>query len=90
MNTERHLQKNKQTKKELNEHLVRINSPKVVFISEDGSGVVRRTVYDSNSNQLVGLVLPLQPTNGCPKTFSYIATSEEEIRKNMELPQSSL
>lgn len=94
--TDSHIQKNKQAvfegqfrAKELNDYLERIGAPKTVFISEDGSGIVKKVVYDRGSNQLVGILLPLQP-NGCPKPFSYLATSEEEIRRCMELPQSSL
>lgn len=91
------IQNNKQTViegqlrvKELCDHLERINANKMVFLSEDGSGIVQKICYDAKSNQLVGLVLPLQETNGCPKLFSYVATSEEEIRQFMDLPQASL
>lgn len=94
--TDSHIQKNKQIvtegqfrAKELKEYLDRIDAPKKVFLSEDGSGIAQKVVYDVNSNQLVGLLLPLQQ-NGCPKTFSYLATSEEEIRRCMTLPKSTL
>lgn len=75
---------------ELSEHLKKIGAPNSVFLSEDGSGIVKKIVYDVKSNQLVGIVPPLDPINGSPKIFSYMANSEEEIRKFFELPQSSL
>lgn len=74
---------------ELCTHLERIGAPKIVFLSEDASGIVQNVVFDVKTNQLIGLVAPLQPKNGCPKMFSYLATSEDEIKRCMELPESS-
>lgn len=73
---------------ELKEHLDRTNSSKVVFLSEDGSGIVRRIVYDGKTNQLIGLVLPFNESNGIPKFFSFVANSREDIENYMKLPQS--
>lgn len=73
--------------KDLKDHLVKINASNTVFLSEDGSGIVRRVVYDSKTNQLVGLVLPLE--NGMPKQFTYLATSKDRITQFMEQPKSS-
>lgn len=75
---------------QLARHLERTNSPKAVFLSEDGSGVVQKIVFDSHSNQLVGLVLPFNENNGMPKLFSYQAKSEEAIKKHMNMPLSTL
>lgn len=75
---------------ELVDHLERTNAPKSVFLSEDASGVVQKVVYDVHSNQLVGLVLPFNNLNGMPKMFSFEAQSVEDIKKNMQLPQSTL
>lgn len=74
----------------MKEHLEKIKSPDTVFLSEDGSGVVRKVVYDVKTNQLIGLVLPLNAENGIPKAFSYIATTHDTINQLMELPKSSL
>lgn len=93
---EHNLQRNKRRiiegqlrSKELNEYLQRIGGPKSVFLSEDGSGIVKKVVCDTISNQLVGLVLPTG-SNGCPIPYSYSADSEEAIKRSMELPQSAL
>lgn len=74
---------------QLVKHLERINAPKAVFLSEDGSGIVKRVVYDSHTNQLIGLVLPLNKKNGMPELFTYQAKSREAIQQLMELPQST-
>lgn len=66
------------------------NSPKSVFLSEDGSGVIKKNFYDARSNQLVGLVLPFNETNGMPKLFSFEAKTAADIEKYVQLPQSHL
>lgn len=76
--------------KELSEHLEKIKAPKQVFLSEDASGLVRRIVYDVKTDQLIGLVLPLNSENGLPQMFSFIATSEDMINTLMQKQQSSL
>lgn len=75
---------------QLVKHLERTKSPNAVFLSEDGSGVVRKVVYDSRTNQMVGLVLPFDDTTGMPQPFSFQAKSEAAIRQFMELPQATL
>lgn len=59
-------------------------------MSEDGSGVIKKIVYDARSNQLVGLVLPFNETNGMPKLFSFEAKTAADIEKYVQLPQSHL
>lgn len=76
--------------KQLAKYLEDINSPKYVFLSEDASGVVQKVVYDVSTNQLVGLVLPLNEINGMPKMFTYEAKSAEEIERFLKLQQSTL
>lgn len=71
-------------------HLERSNSPKAVFLSEDASGIVKKIVHDSSSNQLVGLVWPFSNSNGMPQTFSFKATSADAIKQCIALPKSSL
>lgn len=75
---------------ELVAHLERTNSPKSVFLSEDATGIVQKVIYDARSNQLIGLVLPLNDLNGMPKMFSFGAQSAEQIEKYMQLPQCTL
>lgn len=75
---------------QLSRYLEITNSPKSVFLSEDGSGVIKKIVYDSHSNQLIGLVLPTSEKNGMPIICSFKADSAELIKKHMEEPLSTL
>lgn len=75
---------------QLVKHLEQTNSQKKVFLSEDGSGIVKKIVYDSRTNQLIGLVLPFNTTNGMPMPFTFQAQSPETIKRYMEMPQSTL
>lgn len=71
------------------QYLEKTGSPRTVFLAEDGSGIVKKVTYDSHSNQLVGLVLPINANNGMPISYSYKANSAEEIKKHLEQPQST-
>lgn len=75
---------------QLVDYLERTNSQKSVFLSEDGSGIIKKIVFDPHSNLLIGLVLPINAKSGMPITFSYKAESAEMIKKHIEQPQSSL
>lgn len=75
---------------QLVEHLERTKSPKSIFLSEDGSGIIKKVVYDSRTNQLIGLVLPINKKNGMPITCAFKAESAEMIKRHMEQPQSTL
>lgn len=75
--------------KQLATYLNEIKCPKYVFLSEDATGIVQKVSYDVYSNQLVGLVLPINASNGMPKMFSFEAKSAEDIEKYLKLPQSS-
>lgn len=74
----------------MNEYLDEIKAPKQIFLSEDASGIVQNVTYDAYSNQLVGLVLPFNESNGIPTMFSFDAKSAEDIEKYLKLPQSKL
>lgn len=76
--------------KELALYLEKTNSAKTIFLSEDASGIVKKIVYDSHSNQLIGLVLPIDKKNGMPITCTFKAESAELIRQHLQQPQSSL
>lgn len=76
--------------KELALYLEKTNSPKTIFLSEDGSGIVKKIVYDSHSNQLIGLVLPVDAKNGMPITYTFKAESAELIKKHLQQSQSHL
>lgn len=75
---------------QLLKHLQQTNAQKKVFLSEDASGIVKKIVYDSRNNQLIGLVLPLNGKNGMPQTLNFQAKSAETIKQYMDMPQSTL
>lgn len=51
-------------------HLKKLQAPPKVWLSEDASGIVQKAVFDSFSNQLVGLVLPVNNESGMPIPFT--------------------
>ena len=68
---------------ELLMHLNLYKSSKVVTIGEDATRVIARVEYDSESNRLVGFVLP-GDEEGLPISSSFIATSFESIKKSFQ------
>lgn len=74
---------------ELSVYLEKINAPKIVWLSEDGTGINSKVVYDSSTNQLVGIVLPLDG-KGMPICLSFRANSINDIESHMEKSKSSL
>lgn len=76
---------------ELSEYLKKLNAPKEVWICEDGSGIISKVSYDSQTNQLIGLVLPTDRTTGMPISFSFVPQSMLEIERQIEeSPKSTL
>lgn len=67
---------------ELADYLKKVNAPMQVWLSEDGSGVVSKVQYDSTTNQLVGLVLPMDK-KGMPISFSFTPQSIGDIEKQI-------
>lgn len=63
--------------------------PKIVWISEDGTGIVPKIEHDPHTNQLIGLVLPLDSKSGIPKAYTYLANSAESIQKFSEHEKST-
>lgn len=76
--------------KELKKYLENQNLPNRVWISEDASNLVAKIEFDQNTNQMVGIVLPVDSTTGMPITFSYLARNANEIEKNMKKSMSTL
>lgn len=74
---------------ELAKYLQNTQSPNMVFLSEDATGVVTKVVFDSNSNQLIGIVPPFDE-NGMPELFSFKADSSEQIKHHLKQPKSTL
>lgn len=75
---------------ELKAYLEKIGASNTVWLSEDGSGIVKRAVYDVSSNQLVGLNLPLDENSGMPISSTFVARNLGDIEKHMKKPLSSL
>lgn len=71
-------------------YLDSIGAPKCVWLSEDGSGLVSKVIYDFASNQLIGLNLPLDEHTGMPITHTFEARSLVEIEKHMFEPKCTL
>ena len=68
---------------ELLEHLKNFNTSMVVSIEEDTTQVISRIEYDSETDKLVGFVLPCDQ-NGLPICDSFIASSFETMEKYFE------
>lgn len=75
---------------ELKTYLEKINAPMFVWLSEDGSGIIQKCVYDVKSNKLVGINLPIDPKTGMPVSSKFIAKSLREIEVHMKNPLSYL
>lgn len=71
-------------------YLEKLNAPKIVWISEDASGIVPGVSYHSPSRQLVGLTLPLDAATGMPIHHSFVPSTATEIAKQMSMPKSTL
>lgn len=75
--------------KELATYLEQLKSEKIEWISEDATAIVQKVNYDPVSNQIVGLVLPLDK-NGCPVTLAFKANTANEIQEHMKKQKSSI
>lgn len=75
---------------ELAEYLTRMECPKHVWISEDTTVISSKVTYDPKTNQLVGLVLPINQATGCPKAFTYVALDAECIKEHLIQAQSTV
>lgn len=75
---------------ELSEYLDKVKAKRTVWLSEDGSGIVTKICYDSTSNQMVGLVLPLNTESGMPISFSYMPKSTKDIELFSKAQKSTL
>lgn len=76
--------------KELCEYLERMKCTKHVWLSEDGTAISSKVTFDPKTNQLVGVVLPVDEKTGYPISFTYIATNAETIKKHLMQEKSSI
>lgn len=67
---------------ELAKYLHALNLPPFVALSEDATRVINRIQWDSRTNKIVGVVLPIGK-NGMPITNINYATSAAEIEKSL-------
>lgn len=76
--------------KELAAYLEKLNCQKSVWLSEDATVITAKVTYDPTTNQLIGLVLPLDGATGCPIAFTYIAENAERIKEHLMQPKSTV
>lgn len=62
---------------QLKSYLRERNLPSIVWVSKDATRITGKVQYDSSTNQLVGLVLPLNK-HGMPISYSFLARSAKE------------
>lgn len=76
--------------KELATYLDRMKVSKQVWLSEDATVITSKVTYDPHTNQLVGLVLPIDEITGCPKPFTYLALDAEVIKQHLMESKATL
>lgn len=76
--------------KQLAQYLEDSNVPKSIFLSKDASGILKKIVYDSRSDQMIGLVLPINKKNGMLQTMTFRAESAERMKEYLGRPLSTL
>lgn len=72
---------------ELSKYLDNLKTVKAVWIAEDATAIISKITYDPATNQLVGILLPLNG-NGCPVSFSYLAKYVETMKHYVQLSKS--
>lgn len=68
----------------------KLKAPRQVHIEEDASGIVDKYSYDSSTNQIIGLVLPLDSKTGMPIPFTFTPQSVDEMEDFIKNPKSTL
>lgn len=76
--------------KQLKRFLEVLEVPLRVWLSEDASGIVSKIEFDPQTNQMIGIVLPMDSSTGMPTAFTYLARNAEEIELNMRQNKSTL
>lgn len=74
---------------ELNDYLSKFKLPKVVWLSEDATGISSKIEYDTATSQLIGQVLPIDKRTGIPIPNTYMARSYEEIKEHVSNPSAT-
>lgn len=73
---------------ELKEYLLNLGAENIVWLCEDATGINSKMEYDPKTNQIVGLVLPIDKQSGMPISNSFLAKSVEDIQKYVKNPVS--
>lgn len=76
--------------RELAQYLEKVGAEKNVWLSEDATTIVPRVNYDAATDQIIGLVLPVDKNTGCPITLSYKATSVVEIIEHLKKDKAKM
>lgn len=76
--------------KELLEHLNKFNCSKNIWLAEDASGIIQKIEYDVHTNQLIGLLLPVNSKTGQPIPFSFMANTANNIEMYVKSLLSTL
>lgn len=71
-------------------YLEKFNLKKIVWLCEDATGINAKIEYDSSTNQIVGLVLPINDVTGIPESLTFLANSVDDIKKYTKKPVSKL
>lgn len=75
---------------ELLNYLTELNLELEVWLCEDATGISGKVEYHSLTDQLVGIVLPLNSQTGMPQPFTFMARSVEDMQKYSKEPLSTL
>lgn len=75
--------------KELNLYLEKLNLLKMVWLAEDATHIESRVEFDPHTNQMVGLVQPIDRRTGMPIPYTYLAEDFNSIQVNMKRDKSS-
>lgn len=73
----------------LSEYCDKMNVPRKIWLSEDASGIIPTVAYDPSSNQLIGLVLPINERTGMPITFSFVPETLDQIEDQIKNNEKS-
>lgn len=76
--------------KDLANYLKQMDLEPIIWICEDGTGINAKVEYHPATDQLVGLVLPIDSKTGMPIPFTFLASSVDNIQKYSKEPQSTL
>lgn len=75
---------------ELLEHLNKFECCNTLWLAEDATGIIQKIEYDAHTNQLVGLLLPINNVSAQPIPFSFMADSISNIEKHVKNVVSTL